>query len=389
MTFPEGFAAEDVSGLVLVVDDSQISRTAHRGLLAQQFDVISAASGEEALELCGQRMPDLILMDIEMPGLGGIETCRRLRESSCVPVIFATARESLDEHMHAYDAGGDDILVKPVQSEILRRKVALAIARHRWALSLKDEKDALQRMAMSFLSTAGNSGTLMNYMRTSTGCRSHADLAAELLKATDALGIDCSVMIQHDGGPTMLTYRGEPTSLEQSVLRQSAAMGRMFQFGQRLVVNYDRVSILVNNMPDEAGEPARVGELRDNITILAETTEALCENVDARIESMQRAEQLQVALGKAVGAVEALRGSYLRITGDTQWLLEKLVEKIERAYAWAGFTEQQEAAMSAEIGESVRSILVLLSNGSDFERQFDQVLEALRGDNSDDNLELF
>ena len=118
----------EITGQVLIVDDSPPIRAMHRGILAKQFDVLTASSGTEALDMCQKRMPDLVLLDIEMPDMDGIDTCRQLRARSSVPVIFATGHESIEEHMKAYDAGGNDIVVKPVRKEILLRKVALAIA---------------------------------------------------------------------------------------------------------------------------------------------------------------------------------------------------------------------------------------------------------------------
>lgn len=379
----------DIAGLVLVVDDNSLSRALHRELLAQQFDVLTAASGAEAIALCRQRLPDLILLDIEMPGQDGIETCRELRTWTTVPIIFITGHDSLEEHVRAYDAGGDDTLLKPVQRSILLRKVALAIGRHRAAQSLSDENVSLQRMAMNFLSSNGASGTLLDYMRTGVGCRNPRSLAEQLLAATRALGVECSVMLRHPGGPTILSARGDPTPLEHSIFGQLSGMGRLFQFGHRLVVNYERVSIIVVDMPDEAGEAERAGQIRDNITILAETTQALIENVDMRLESMRRAEQLQVALSGAVNAVEVLHGRYLAMLGDTRILLHELVEKVEKTYSWAGFSAAAETRISEQIDESVRSIIGLLAEGSDFEQQFEHVLLALRGGSASEEVELF
>jgi CheY-like chemotaxis protein len=84
-------------------------------MLAKHFAVTAAASGEEALALCAQELPDLVLLDVTMPGLDGYQTCRLLRERHPrVPIIFVTACQTLDEHLHAFEAGGDD-LIKPVE----------------------------------------------------------------------------------------------------------------------------------------------------------------------------------------------------------------------------------------------------------------------------------
>ncbi len=379
----------DISGQVMVVDDDRTSRLLHRTILAKQFDIVTAESGAEALAMCQERMPDLVLLDVEMPDLNGYETCQQLREATTVPIIFATAHQSLEEHMKAYDAGGNDIVTKPVVSEILLRKVALAIRHHRETIQLNEEKASLQQMAMSFLSSVGQSGTLLNFMRASIASRSHESLAERLVEAMRELGVESSVMIRHEKGPTVLTSHGVPTPLERSILEQSPSMGRLFQFSHRLAVNYDRISIIIPNMPEEPAQSELAGRIRDNVAILAETSEAMCDIVDMRIESMQRAEQLQVALGGAVGAVEALKQGYFGMLADTTLLLEYLVTDMEKTYSWLGTNQEQEAAISQTMNHSVERIISLLNKSGDFDRQFAEVLEVLRGGRQQNEVELF
>lgn len=387
-TMTEAENLPEIRGHILVVDDERTFRTLHRTILAKKFDVITAESGTECLDLCTTCMPDLILLDIEMPDMNGIDVCRKLRKTSNVPVIFATGHHSMEEHMSAYDAGANDIIVKPVSSEILLRKVTLAVQQHHQTRHLNQEKDDLQRMAMSFLSDIGQSGGLLNFMRASLVCRSHQDLAQKLIETTRDMGLECSVLIRHEGGPTVLTPRGAPNSLEQAILEQAAELGRIFQFRSRLVVNYSRVSLIVANMPDEHEDGDRAGRIRDNMAILTETTEAMCENVDMRLESMARAERMQIALGGAVQAIENLRTRTLSLQGDTRLLLQQLVDEIEKSYSWLDTSQAQESALSSIMDSMVQRILALLTERGDLDSQFDEILVALNG-NPDTAIEMF
>ncbi|WP_227817609.1 response regulator [Nitrogeniibacter aestuarii] len=389
MLMDEVADAAEITGTVLVVDDVATTRALHRGLLARQFDVLTASSGAEALETCRRHRPDLVLLDISMPGMDGVEACRRLREWTDVPVIFATSYETLEEQMRAYDAGGSDIIVKPVKQQILMRKVALAIRQHQSAKALKAEKQTLHEMAMQFLSSVGQKGALLNFMRASVGCRSHEQLANKLFEAVSELGLECSVMLRHTEGTTYASAGGEATPIERRILEQTASLGRLFQFKRRLAVNYDHVSIVVANMPDEEEHAEEAGRIRDNMAILAEITEALCENVDMRRESVQRTEQLQVAWGGTVAAVESLRTNYLKMLGDTRILLHELVSKVERGFHWLGASEPREIEISNELNDSIQAILGLLAEGGDFDQRFEQVLDALKQASPADDVELF
>ncbi len=379
MTNTASIDIASIHGRVLVVDDDKSIRLLHQALLKGQFEVDSAAGGEEALARCAEAAPDLVLLDVEMPGLNGYETCRRLRETSDIPILFATSHQSLEEHVKAYDAGGDDIITKPVAREILLRKVALAIHQHRLAARLAEEKNDLKRMAMSFLSSVGQSGILLNFMRASLGCRSHAALAAGLVQALGEMGVVGSVLIRHQDGPTAMTPHGPPTPLELAILQQAAEMDRIFQFSRRLVVNYPRVSILVADMPDPGNDAERAGQLRDNVAILAETLEALCETVDMRSTALGRAEQLHAALSDAVGAVEELRRHLADTLLQTESDLHQLVEQVEASFSWLGTNQAQEQAISGVMQQHRERILNRLADNAAMDQQFNRLLTALRG----------
>ena len=382
--------AEELGGRVLIVDDEKVTRAFHRAILAQQFDVLTASSGSEALELCVGQTPDLIVLDVEMPGIDGYETCRRLRTFTSMPIIFVTGHQSLEEHLKAFDAGGTDLITKPVNADIFQRKVAVAIRQYRAAAALADEKKALEQMAMGFLSSASQTGILLDFMRKSIVSHDYRALAGCLLTAIQELGLKSCVLIRHpDGATTAITDHGEPTALEQSILEHVSEMGRLFQFKKRLVVNYDRVSLIVSNMPDEAEEPERAGILRDSLAILAESAEALSVNVDIRQEGQKRAEQLQIALSEAEVALTDLGEQNKATMRDTRLLLQEMVDSIEKTYGWLNTSQTQEATINATMEQAIQRILACLASGGDFDSQFAQVMQALNAGRSHNAVELF
>lgn len=130
-----------MSARILVVDDIETNRRVLEARLsAEYFDVISASSGRECLEIAEAEQPDLILLDIMMPGLDGFETCRQLkanRETRHIPVVMVTALDQRDDRVKGLRAGADDFLTKPVDD------VAL-FARVRSLLRLKQVMDELR-----------------------------------------------------------------------------------------------------------------------------------------------------------------------------------------------------------------------------------------------------
>jgi len=116
---------------ILVVDDEPSVRSSlQRALALEQYDVAEAADGERALELIGAHEPDAVILDVAMPRLDGLETCRRLRRSgSRVPVLMLTARESVGDRVAGLDAGADDYLIKPFALEELLARLRAMLRR--------------------------------------------------------------------------------------------------------------------------------------------------------------------------------------------------------------------------------------------------------------------
>jgi diguanylate cyclase (GGDEF)-like protein len=130
---------------VLVVDDQSVNlRLAHQ-ILAADCEVLIATSGEQAIALCRTALPDLILLDVQMPGISGLDVCRRLRQDADtmhIPVIFVTAGVLAEDENACWDAGGADFIHKPLNPLTLQHRVNAH-------LQFKFSVDALRAMAFA------------------------------------------------------------------------------------------------------------------------------------------------------------------------------------------------------------------------------------------------
>jgi len=130
-------------GCVLVVDDQPINIHVIYQILSKEYDMLAATDGEQAFDLCMKAQPDLVLLDVAMPGMDGLEVCRRLKqhpETQTISVIFVTASSLPDEENACWEAGGADFVNKPVNPLTLRNRV-------RAHLQFKFHADALRAMA--------------------------------------------------------------------------------------------------------------------------------------------------------------------------------------------------------------------------------------------------
>ncbi len=117
------------SRILIVDDDPQIRRVVRTTLVAQGYEVGEARTGKEAMEKHSQLRFDLILLDMNMPGMGGIETCRELRTSSDAAIIMLTVRSAEEDKVRALDAGADDYVTKPFGTPELLARIRAALRR--------------------------------------------------------------------------------------------------------------------------------------------------------------------------------------------------------------------------------------------------------------------
>ncbi len=130
---------------ILVVDDQPTNIQTLYQVLKGEYDVAMATDGTQAIELCLRRPPDLVLLDVVMPGIDGFEVCRRLKADPAtrdVPVIFVTARDSTEDETLGLEVGAVDFIAKPVNPPVVRARVRTHVA-------LKRQADLLRSMAFN------------------------------------------------------------------------------------------------------------------------------------------------------------------------------------------------------------------------------------------------
>jgi putative two-component system response regulator len=182
---------EDNKAVILLVDDTPENLDVLRGVLSPLYRVSAATSGELALKIIDKKRPDLILLDIMMPGMDGYQVCRQLKahaETAPIPVIFVTAMTEMDNEMQGFEAGAVDYITKPIQPGIVRSRVAnhLALANQRRACEAEvarrtGELRKSQKAAIFMLGQAGH------YNDTDTGVHiwRMAAYSAALARALD------------------------------------------------------------------------------------------------------------------------------------------------------------------------------------------------------------
>jgi DNA-binding response OmpR family regulator len=122
---------ERAKPVILAVDDDERVRALCAAALSQEFDVVPAENGKQALQLFFQKRPDAVLLDVTMPVMDGWETCRRIRDLADVPVIMLTAHGTDHDVVRGLDAGADDYVTKPFRPLQLAARIRAVLRRKR------------------------------------------------------------------------------------------------------------------------------------------------------------------------------------------------------------------------------------------------------------------
>jgi len=335
--------------LILCVDDEPINITILEEILQDDYDLISVNSGQGCLELVSDHSPALILLDVSMAEMDGLETCRRLKQdlhSAEIPVIFISALASDQELMAGYEAGGDDYITKPFSGDILQKKIKVVLASQRSKQELKKISDNAVEALMDNLTDIGELALVGRFLRQSTAVNSLQDLATMVFDCLGEFNLDCSLLIVAEAENLFWFSDDIDRPLEKQILESLHGQDRLVSFGTRLAINSDKATILIRNIPQET---EKVERLRDNLTILIE-------GLDTRILGMQAANELQQRRRELADLVE-LSGQGLKQIDElrdlqqarSRHIFSTLGSDMERSIARLDLTQRQHTALMKSV----------------------------------------
>lgn len=138
-----------MSRILIVEDERKIARFLELELRHEGYEVETAADGRAGLEMALSGAPDLLVLDLMLPGLSGIEVCRRLRHESDVPIIMLTAKDDVSDKVMGLDMGADDYMTKPFAIEELLARIRVALRKPRGAGKAEADKSACRAGRLS------------------------------------------------------------------------------------------------------------------------------------------------------------------------------------------------------------------------------------------------
>ncbi len=332
---------------ILIVDDNLTNlKTTSDYLSDSGFQIAVARDGQSALQIVEYSTPDLILLDVTMPGLDGFETCRRLKTKSItrdVPVIFMTALAGVEDKIKGFDAGGVDYLTKPLQYE----EVIVRITTH---LRLRDLTEYLEQKVQERTQELSSLNQQLKYQ---------ADLLANVSDAVIATDVNFIVQSWNKAAEKMYGWTAQEAkgqTLKELVKTEYPAntreelLNRLFETGQfeAEVIQYQKdgrvlnIWTLVSMVKDDVGNQVGIVSVNRDITERKEAeatlktySKQLKQLVDIRTtaleeaqEQLTRQEKLAV-LGQLAGSVGHELRNPLGVISNAVYFLQAVLNDVD------------------------------------------------------------
>lgn len=328
---------------LFIVDDAEASRLMIESSLGQLYNVESFASGAACVERMATRVPDIFLLDVDMPAMNGYELCRHIRSQSATcaaPVIFISGLDDLDSRLAGYDAGGDDFIVKPYRVAELKQKIEVLRRIDAEKHSLQQRLDESDMLASLILSNLDEYAVLIKFLRSLNGCNGYHAIAGAALAMLKAFNLEGALQFRLPGFELTMNRAGEVRPLEASIINQVRSLGTVAEFKNRAVFNFERISILVSNMP--LADPELCGRLRDHLAIAAETVDSKLLALQTHQENSHTKDGI-ASLLQALGAtVSSFSDRYEKSRYQGSETKRQMLEELDAAFASLGMREVQE-----------------------------------------------
>ncbi|WP_193771218.1 response regulator transcription factor [Candidatus Magnetaquicoccus inordinatus] len=367
---------------ILAVDDEAMNREILREALEEEYVIECLADGPSCLAAVKERLPDLILLDVKMSPLTGLEVCRQLREDEDlphIPIIFVSALGSLEERMAGYQAGGDDYLVKPFAIDELSSKIALLLEYSAQMQQLQQASREARHVAMTALTAAGEMGEILRFLQESLSCNDHRALADLLFATLDNLGLEGILRLGSAGTATFYNRTSIIHPLEKSVLGHCGTDQRVITFGKSAIFSSTQAMLFIRALPIEDEES--YGRMKDMLAMLIM-------GVDARLVELQKSLHLakrEQALAQLLHSIEQttaeIVASQAKVRNKIVMRFSQMIKEMEQAIddtIGAGLSLEQEDCLMTIITKAEKDTIALISEEVDLERRLKQIVQGVR-----------
>ena len=349
---------------VCVVDDDPAVRDIICAMLDPDYPVEAFESAEACQAALTDTLPDLLLLDINLPGMNGYTFCQQIKSDGRLrkmPVIFVSGHDSPEERIAGYDAGGEDFIVKPFEPEELLRKVKVAQQIVQNQRTLAEQVEESEHLSSLVLASMDETGILLQFMSKLIAMNSAQEICAGGLELLRRYRLEGVVQTRLDGETLTMSASGTNLPLEASVIEHVRNQGRIFEFSRRSVHNFERVTLMINNLPLD--DPEYCGRLRDHLSVAAQGIDSRLKALTDEIRSRRAEQGIQQALENVGKTIIDLHEAHKVNAEASSSLIVGLQESLLNSFYKLGLTDNQEKFLQNMVGDFMTRMVELLDRG--------------------------
>ena len=317
---------------ILVVDDEPLNREIMIEFLCDEFSQVEVAvSGEECLNICRKELPDIILMDVNMPGLDGYQTCLQLKDvdyENKTSVIFVSAHGQAEDRIEGYKAGAVDYLVKPFEPEELLQKINRTLAYQDDVSDLRASVASSNKVAFSAMTVSSELGEIIRIMEEMFLVTGYEELSEKYFEWSQSMELNSCIRIKTDNVELCLANNAFSTPIERELMELLASKGRIFSFDSRTQFNGSSVQILIKNMPKADEE--KYGRLIDTLPVILTGIDKCI----IRIYELTLKEQQQKNIQETISKIRSISSHTSRTFEEMQNDISNVFNEFQGALDW-------------------------------------------------------
>lgn len=363
---------------ILIVDDSKENRMLLNMMLEDDYNILEAESGPLCLAMIAENLPDLVLLDVNMPEMTGYEVCTTLRqnpETENLPIIFVSALDSTDERLAGFEAGGDEYVIKPVDGNDLFNKINICFNRRKETQVAHEQASNNMRVALEAMTVSSELGQIIEFIKQGQEVQSSIDIGQAVLLLTQEFSLNASVMIDTD---KRYFFGCDHGSMEAKFLEKiKGANERIISIGIRTIVQDENIVLLIKDMPLD--DENRVGRLRDHLAVIMDIANSFVVKLNNELsQQQQRKHFLAEVINVAETQIKKTSEKLAKQQHLSNKIFQQMINNLEKMLFSLGLEDDQEQAIITLASDASNKLSKNATHTKDIDQELNVIIERLK-----------